>query len=98
MPISSFGSGLRKIVSFLPGTYGTSLLRNHSMRGVLNKMENDGLPSEAISGFKDALDCNIYCFNKAVPIPVMFTVICVSITLLIAAYVMLNIFKKKAKS
>ena len=98
MPISSFGSGLRKIVSFLPGTYGTSLLRNHSMRGVLNKMENDGLPSEAISGFKDALDCNIYCFDKAVPIPVMFTVICVSITLLIAAYVMLNVFKKKAKS
>ena len=98
MPISSFGSGLRNIVSFLPGTYGTSLLRNHAMRGVLGEMENNGIPSEAINGFKDALDCNIYCFDKAVPIPVMLTVICLSIALLIGAYVMQNVFKKKAKS
>ena len=30
MPISAFGEGLQKIISFLPGTYGTSLIRNHT--------------------------------------------------------------------
>ena len=31
MPISSFNPTLRKILSFLPGTYGTSLIKNHMM-------------------------------------------------------------------
>ncbi|MBQ4053711.1 MAG: ABC transporter permease, partial [Clostridia bacterium] len=30
MPISSFSNGLQKVISFLPGTYGTSLFRNHA--------------------------------------------------------------------
>lgn len=60
MPISSFGSGLQKIVLFLPGTYGTSLVRNHAMRGVLAEMQNEGLPPEVIVSLKDALDCNLY--------------------------------------
>ena len=34
MPISSFSDGLQKVLSFLPGTYGTSLLRNHCLGGV----------------------------------------------------------------
>ena len=34
MPISQFSDGLQKAISFLPGTYGTSLLRNHFLRGV----------------------------------------------------------------
>ena len=40
MPISSFGEGLQKIISFLPGTYGTSLIRNHTMQGALAEMQN----------------------------------------------------------
>ncbi|MFR5889679.1 MAG: hypothetical protein ACLUFM_01590 [Lachnospiraceae bacterium] len=38
MPISSFGSGLQRVISFLPGTYGTSLLRNHTLRGAFAEM------------------------------------------------------------
>ena len=34
MPLSNFSGGLQKVISFLPGTYGTSLLRNHAVRGV----------------------------------------------------------------
>ena len=34
MPISQFSKGLQRVISFLPGTYGTSLLRNHTLRGV----------------------------------------------------------------
>ena len=33
MPISSYGSGLQKVLSFLPSTYMTALVRNHTMRG-----------------------------------------------------------------
>ena len=34
MPVSNFGEGLQKFLSFLPSTYGTSMLKNHMMRGV----------------------------------------------------------------
>lgn len=33
MPIAQFSSGLQHILMFLPGTYGTSLIRNHALRG-----------------------------------------------------------------
>lgn len=98
MPISSFGSGLRKIVSLLPGTYGTSLLRNHAMRGALAEMERRGLPSEVIKGLKDSVDCNIYCFDKAVPTSVMLPVLLGAVAVCVAVYVMLNVLKKPAKS
>ena len=45
MPISSFGTGLQKALSFLPGTYGTSLLRNHTLRGTFAEMQRHGLPA-----------------------------------------------------
>ena len=35
MPLSQFSEGLRTVLCFLPGTYGTSLLREHTLRGVL---------------------------------------------------------------
>lgn len=31
MPISNFGEGLQKALSYLPGTYGTALLKNHML-------------------------------------------------------------------
>ena len=34
MPISNFSQGLQDALMFLPGTYGTSLIRNHMLRGV----------------------------------------------------------------
>ena len=39
MPISSFSEGLQTVIKFLPGTYGTSLLRNHALGGVMKAME-----------------------------------------------------------
>lgn len=98
MPISSFGSTLQKIVGMLPGTYGTSLIRNHAMRGVLGEMENDGIPSFVIEEFKDAVDCNIYFFDKQVGVPAMLAVLLGTIALLVGAYVLLNALKKPAKS
>ncbi|MBQ3040444.1 MAG: ABC transporter permease [Clostridia bacterium] len=95
MPISSFGEGLQTAVMFLPGTYGTSLLRNHAMRGALAELQEQGMPSQAIDGLKDMLDCNIYFFDNSVSAPVMYAVLAISVVALVGIYVLLNKFKKK---
>lgn len=58
MPISNFGSGLQKVLSYLPSTYGTSLLKNHMLHGIFKEMEQNHLPDEMITAIKDTLDCN----------------------------------------
>ena len=44
MPISNFSSGLQKALSYLPGTYGTSLVNNHMLNGVYKEMADTGRP------------------------------------------------------
>jgi len=95
MPISSFGSGMQKLVSFLPGTYGTSLVRNHSLRGAIAELESIGVPAEAINELRDLLDCNIYFFGSSVSMPVMYVILGTSTLALAAVYILLNRFKKK---
>ena len=95
MPVSSFGDGMQKLVSVLPGTYGTSLVRNHALRGVLDEMESIGIPRDAIDSFRDTLDCNVYFFGKSVSISAMFIILAASAVLLAAVYILLNRFKKK---
>ncbi len=95
MPISSFGEGLQTAVAFLPGTYGTSLCRNHAMSGVLAQMQADGVPADVMDGLKSMLDCHIYFFDQAVSVPMMYGILGGATVLLIAAYVLLNAFKKE---
>ena len=95
MPISQFGEGLRAVLGFLPGTYGTSLFRNHTMRGAMNELLEFGVPREVIDSLRDVVDCNVYCLDKRVSEPVMFAVLAGSIVLLIAVYVLLVRFSKK---
>ncbi len=97
MPISSFADGLQKVISCLPGTYGTSLIRNHSMRGALSAMESEGLPPEIIEEFKDALDCNLYFFGNKVELPIMYVILVSTVVLLIALYVIMNILRANKK-
>ncbi len=95
MPIAQFGEGLQKVVSFLPGTYGTSLVKNHALRGALAEMDKLGFPTE---GMKVGLDCTLYFFDKEVSLPAMFAVLVISTVVLIALYIMLNaITKNKMK-
>ncbi len=95
MPISSFGEGLQVAVSFLPGTYGTSLLRNHATRGVFEAMEKEGLTHDAIKGLCDMLDCNIYFFDNAVSQWVMYLILGTTVGALVIAYILMNKFKKR---
>lgn len=97
MPLASFGEGLRNAVMFLPGTYGTSMLRNHTMRGVLNEMSAQGYPEIAIEGLKDAIDCNLYFFENQVSTTAMVLVTVISVVVLVTAYVGINILFRKRK-
>ena len=95
MPISSFSPGLQKALSFLPGTYATSLIRNHAMQGALAEMESKGFPDEAIVSIRDAMDCNLYFFEKSVGTGAMYAVLCGSIAVLVLLYIIFNVLSKK---
>jgi len=95
MPISSFGEGLQVAISFLPGTYGTSLLRNHVTRGAFVAMEQEGMPREVINGLCDMLDCNIYFFDNAVSQWVSYLILGGSVCALVIAYILMNKYKKR---
>ena len=97
MPISSFSTGLQRVISFLPGTYGTSLVRYHSMRGGLAEMEKEGVPAEIIDELMNALDCNLYFFGHKVEPWVMYLILSGSILLLLGIYIALNALRKKEK-
>ncbi len=97
MPISQFSDGLRNFVCVLPGTYGTSLLRRHALRGVTEKMKESGLPSDALVGIRDLVDYNLYLFDKEIPLYVMYIVLISSVLLLLGAYILLNIIKNKKR-
>lgn len=95
MPLSQFSEGLQRVIMFLPGTYATSLMRNHTMRGALDAMADEGLPADVMTQMRDAVDCNLYFFDKLVSIPVMYLVVCSFVALLVAAYVVMNYVKGK---
>ena len=90
MPISQFGEGLQKILSFLPGTYGTSLLKNHAMQGVFREMETLNIPTEAIEGMRKAIDCSFQFFGNDVSVGAMYAVLIGSVALLVGAYVLIH--------
>ena len=95
MPISQFGEGLQKFISFLPGTYGTSLMRNHALRGVFDEMGNQGFPNDVINEIKDSIDCNLYFFGNSVRISSMYLILAASVIILIAIYILFNVLKGK---
>lgn len=97
MPLSQFPEGLRKVISFLPGTYGTSLVRNHAMAGVIEEMESNGIPEEIITSLRDAIDCNLYFFGERVSIGSMYVILVTAVILLIALYIGMNAIKLKRK-
>ena len=95
MPISQFSETLQRVISFLPSTYGTSLVKNHAMRGVFEEMETVGFPSEIVEAIKDSIDCNLYFFGEKVGIGAMYAVLSLSVVVLISAYIFMNAFIRK---
>jgi len=94
MPISSFSSGLQKVLSFLPGTYATSLLRNHALQGAFAELESQGFPAEVTDSLRDLLDCNVDFFGTSVPQWVMYLILGGSVAVLVLVYILLNALRK----
>lgn len=97
MPISQFGSGLQKVLAFLPGTYGTSLIRNHALAGVFREMGQIGFPAEVVESIKDSVDCNVYFFGDKVSTGAMYVVLTGSIVLLLGVYIVLNMIRGRKR-
>lgn len=97
MPISSYGKGLQNLMAFLPGTYGTSLIRNHMMNGALDSL-SEQLPSEAIKAMKDSVDVNLYFFDNSVEVCQMYLILLSFIVLFIALYLVFVKFIKRREN
>ena len=90
MPMSNFGEGLQKVLSFLPGTYGTSLLRNHTMGGAFAEMERLGFPDQVVEAIRSSVDCNLFFFGHQVTNGQMYLVLVGSTAVLMGLYVAFN--------
>ena len=88
MPISEFAPAIRTFISLLPGTYGTSLLHLHLMQGVYKELDGK-MPSEAIEGLKTAFDAKPDFFGHNLNEGAMFAILIGSVSLLIAAYILI---------
>ncbi len=97
MPISNFSSGLQTALSFLPGTYGTSLLRNHALAGVFREMERIGFPAEIIDGIRGSIDCSLTFFDHPVSVGAMYAALAGAVLLCIGIYVLLNMRRTAAR-
>lgn len=95
MPISSFSKGLANFLGLLPGTYGTSILRNHCMQGYLQAMLNNDIPSEAIKAIKDGFDANIYVFDNSISLGGMYGIFLGSCAVLVLIFVVIVTLKSK---
>lgn len=96
MPVSNFGDGLQKFLSYLPGTYGTSLLKNHMLRGVFAQMKEDGFPKQSVTEIVKNLDCRPMFRGEVVSTQEMIAVMAASILILGAIYLVVTaIFIKR---
>ena len=97
MPISSFGSGLQRALSFLPGTYGTALLRGRVLRGVFAEMRAQGFPAEVVRAIGKSVDCELEFFGTSVTQAGMYAVLIGSTAALIGLYVAMNALAARKK-
>lgn len=97
MPISQFSKGLQNALSLLPGTHGTSLLRNHALQGACEELLKQGMPAEGIEGIKTVSDCNLSVFGYSVEIWQMYLVVIGAILLTFGIYVLLNVLAAKKR-
>ena len=97
MPISNFGEGLQNVMSYLPGTYGTSLIKNHMLRGVFKEMETKGFPAEVVKGMATSLDCNPTFQGNVVEPEYMMLIMIGTVVLLGGLYLIITALPEKSR-
>ncbi|MBR6072335.1 MAG: ABC transporter permease [Acholeplasmatales bacterium] len=95
MPLSQFSKGLRNIISFLPGTYGTSLIKSHMIAGPMRELEKIGTPANVIDGITESIDARYYFFDNLVSEVGKYLVMILSIVLFISIFIVLNVVSNR---
>ncbi len=95
MPISNFGEGLQKVMSYLPGTYGTSLIKNHMLRGVFEEMKAEGFPAKVVNDIANSLDCNPVFRRNVVEPKYMVLIMIGTIVVLGGIYLLITALPEK---
>ena len=98
MPLSQFADGMRNFICCLPGTYSVGILRKHFMGGYVEKLGELGLPSEGQKALLDGFDGNLYVGGTDIPLWAMYVILLSTCALLLAAYILIVIFKHKKKA
>ena len=70
----------------------------NSLWGVLEEMEKEGMSAEFVDSVRDSFDCTLYFFDNKVEVGTMYAVICTTVVLLIALYVLMNILREKKRA
>lgn len=97
MPISSFSDVIQSFIKCLPGTYGTSLLHNHFMRGCFGEMAKSGFPGEVVKQISDGFDNSLYFKGTLVSMKQMYLILVVTIVVLLVLYLVVSKVKKNDK-
>ena len=97
MPISQFSEGLQKALKFFPGTYGTSLMRKHTMGSAFKAIADEGVPSEMVDIMKSVVDYNISFNDKNVDAIWMYVILIASTALFMIGYILLHKYGKTKK-
>ena len=74
---------------------GTSLLKNHMLRGIFEEMEKQNLPEKMIAAVKDTLECNPQSRGHLVSVEQMIMVMVGSIVLLGVLYLWMISLREK---
>ena len=93
MPISKFSPAIRNVLRFLPGTYGTALIRTHLLDSVFIKL-NKQIPGQVLTIIRSQFDTSFKFMHHTITIPIMYGVMIVTCIVFIGVYVLLNKLKK----
>ena len=94
MPMSQFSNGLRKILLYLPTTYGTALMKNSVMNGPFRELKKI-IPGNIVNSLKEALDIRLLLNGHVVEVSTMYLIIISTIIILFIIYILKNTLSNK---
>lgn len=93
MPISQFTPAVRTFIKFLPGTYGTSLIRNHLLKSLFTKLGTK-VPVDVMNVIHQSFDTSFKLMGHTVTQTMMYLIMIFTCVILLLIYISLN-YKKK---
>lgn len=93
MPISQFTPAVRTFIKFLPGTYGTSLIRNHLLKSLFTKLGTK-VPAAVMNVIHKSFDTSFTLMGHTVTQTMMYLIMTGTCVILLLIYISLNYRKK----